>query len=198
MVAPGYVTAMDAFLARVGGTPVGAFHGVRNMPYASRGNRDPAVALGEGEGACTAKHILLRDLLRHLGEAADVETVEGDFAALVPDLPSMPDELRGAGPVRDFHNVTVWRGWRLDATWPDRLAPYGFALNDGWAGEGETPLAVGSPQGRGIAEDAAAHKAALIATMPEAEREHRARYLKNLTAWLDWAQHNETLRRDAS
>ena len=47
-----------------------------------------------GRGACTAKHILLRDLLRRRGEVAEVELVEGDFAAGIPQVSSMTAPLR--------------------------------------------------------------------------------------------------------
>ena len=187
-----YGKRIDAFLAAAaaGGRPdaVTAFHAVRQLPYASRAQRDPAVALEAGEAACTAKHLLLRDCLRRLGEEAEVETVEGDFAAGIPEHPSMPAALRAerrAGPVRDFHNVTLWRGLRLDATWPDAVAPLGIATNAGWAGTGDTRIAVAGGESRGVAEDAAAFKAGLVDAMPAEERDRRARFLALLTGWLD-------------
>lgn len=191
-----YVASLESALVGSGNSVLGAFHMVRNLRYASRGNRDPAKALALGEGACTAKHILLRDLLRMLGEPAYVEIVEGDFAANIPAHPSMPDTLRTAMSkgIRDFHNVTLWRGERLDATWPDVLMRYGFTVNAHWAGAGSTWVAVADPISHGTHEDVVDKKAALIAGMETGERQARSTFLALLTSWLDNAQKDEPLR----
>jgi hypothetical protein len=90
-----YQAERAAFKARHVSDPgiagaVQAFHAVRNLPYFSGPDRTPLAALRNGRGACTAKHMLLRDLLRDLGYRADVELVDCDFAAAVPLVPAMP------------------------------------------------------------------------------------------------------------
>ena len=83
-----------------------AYAAVRRLPYFSGSDRTPLAALRSGSGACTAKHIILRDLLRRVGMRADVEIVEGDFAAAIPLHFSQPSDLqdmiRQRG-VTDFH-----------------------------------------------------------------------------------------------
>ena len=83
-----YAEALAAFGARHlagegSAALVQAFHAVRNLPYFSGPDRSALAALRTGRGACTAKHVLLRDLLRGLGTPAVVEIVEGDYP--VPD-----------------------------------------------------------------------------------------------------------------
>lgn len=191
-----YQIALAAFKARhvcgrgIEGA-VQAFHAVRNVPYFSGPDRTPLAALRKGRGACTAKHMLLRDLLRELGFRADVELVACDFAAAVPLVPTMPDELqvfvRMAG-VRDIH---CWvrlhldaTGVLLDATWPDSLAAQGFAVNTDWAGTGETrPAAKGIV--RATAEDVLVKKAELLAELAPEETQRRKAFLGVLSAWLE-------------
>lgn len=191
-----YPAALARFAAgRVGGQgwrgAVEAYHAVRAMPYFSGPDRTPLAALRTGRGACTARHIILRDLLRGLGVRADVELVDCDFAAAIPPHPSMPEPVRvlcGAGHIRDMH---CWvRAWNkdvpvlMDATWPDELAAYGFAVNTGWAGEGDTrPAARGEV--RGAPEDVLAGKEALLAELTDEETSARRAFLAGLSAWLE-------------
>jgi hypothetical protein len=191
-----YQAERAAFKARHVSDPgiagaVQAFHAVRNLPYFSGPDRTPLAALRNGRGACTAKHMLLRDLLRDLGYRADVELVDCDFAAAVPLVPAMPDELRAfvrTAGVRDIH---CWvrlhlggQGVLLDATWPDSLATHGFAVNAGWTGAGETgPAAKGIV--RATAEDVLEKKAELLAELAPEETQRRKAFLGVLSAWLE-------------
>ena len=191
-----YDSERAAFRARhVSGSGIAgvvqAFHAVRNMPYFSGPDRTPLAALHNGRGACTAKHLILRDLLRDLGYDAQVELVACDFAAAVPLVPGMPEALRGfvqdAG-VRDMH---CWvrlhldgQGLLLDATWPDSLAAQGFAVNADWAGAGDTrPAAPG--ERRDAPEDVLARKAELLAELAPEEIQRRRAFLEVLSAWLE-------------
>lgn len=167
------------------------FHAVRNLTYASDGNRDPSRVIETRQGACTAKHLLLRDLLRHIGEKADIELVAGDFAAGMPQVASMPEALRGwiaTGGIRDFHCYVVWndgsREVKLDATWPDMMKPLGYVVNSGWAGAGDTQIAL-TPDGIKVRdEDVVARKEALLATLSDKERRDRREFLALLTKWM--------------
>lgn len=191
-----YEEALAAFAARHLLQPgeagvVQAFHAVRNMPYFSGPDRSPLTALRAGRGACTAKHVILRDLLRQMGMIADVEMVECDFAAAIPVSGTMPEALASmarAGGVRDFH---CWvrlgvgdHAQRLDATWPDLLAGYGFPVNDDWTGQGDTrPAAPGLVRAR--EEDVLASKVELLAGLTAEEAEARRAFLGMLSRWLE-------------
>lgn len=197
MSSPGsYSQELDVFLARQAGGAAppslpAIYHAVRNLVYASDGNRDPRIVMKTRRGACTGKHILLRDLLRRSGERADVEFAAGDFAAGMPVVSSMPDALSAwirSGGIRDFHCYVVWhdgeREVTLDATWPDALAPLGFPVNAGWTGHGDTRIAL-TPDGlKARAEDVIAHKARLVATLSEEQRNDRRNFLELLTKWM--------------
>lgn len=187
-----YAAALAGFAASAGPGVVAAFHAVRAMPYRSGNDRTPLTALRTGRGACTAKHIVLRDLLRARGLRADVELVECDFAAAVPPHPSMPDALRRvaiAGGVRDIHCWVRLHGDAddlcLDATWPDAVAPFGFPVNADWRGQGDTRLAVTGGVVRAAPEDVLASKAALLAGFTAQERQVRLAFLADLSAWLE-------------
>ena len=187
-----YPARMAAFLARHGTTDVpGIFHAVRNLPYHSSGERSPDAVMATGRGACTAKHILLRDLLRHIGEVAAVEIVGGDFAAGIPPHPSMPApllQMLAEGGIHDFHCYTVWRGpereLALDATWPDAVEPYGYPVNSNWAGEGDTKLAIRPTNVKAREEDVPAAKQRLLGALTADEVADRAAFLKHLSDWM--------------
>jgi hypothetical protein len=147
--------------------------------------------IATGKGACTGKHLLLRDLLRHVGETADVEFIEGDFAASMPVVPTMSEELQrwvSAGGISDFHCYVVWQGGegevKLDATWPDRVASLGYPVNAKWDGIGDTRVAIGSGIIRGRAENVLERKASLLSTLTEKQINDRLRFLKLLTEWM--------------
>ncbi len=195
LATPSYSRQLDDFLdrhARAGYAIVPAiFHAVRNLTYASDGNRLPELVIATGKGSCTGKHLLLRDLLRHVGEKADVEFIEGDFAAAMPVVSSMSEELKdwvSSGGISDFHCYVVWQGnegeAKLDATWPDRLAPLGYPVNDKWAGAGDTRVAIPNGVVRGRAEGVLERKAALLATLNQKQINDRLRFLKLLTEWM--------------
>lgn len=191
-----YPELLEDFLARHGlagsrrDIPA-IFHAVRNIAYASTKDRTAAAVLTARKGACTGKHLLLRDLLRHIGEEAAVEIVAGDFAAAVPLVDSMPaalqQEIRAHG-LKDYHCYAVWqdgaRELKLDATWGDIMSPLGFPVNDAWNGDADTRLAV-RPAGAPLrVEDVIAHKERLLAALAPADRERRRRFLDLLTQWM--------------
>jgi len=190
-----YSHTLDGFLDRsVGSGPPSIpaiYHAVRNLTYASDGNRQPEIVIATGKGSCTGKHLLLRDLLRHVGETADVEFIEGDFAAAMPVVPSMSEELKrwvSSGGIKDFHCYVVWQGSdgevKLDATWPDRMASLGFPVNAKWNGVSDTRVAIDAGTVKGRAENVLERKAALLATLTEKQINDRLRFLKLLTEWM--------------
>lgn len=191
-----YTTALDHFIERhvdlaKESAVVSLFHAVRNIPYFSSGERSPEAVLRDNRGACTAKHLLLRDLLRRCGELADVELIEGDFAASMPVVNSMPDELKmwiRSGGIKDYHCYVVWRGPEreqiLDATWPDALARYGFTVNSDWVGEGDTALAIVPTFIKSRVEDVIPRKEKLLLSLTREETHHRKLFLSLLSTWL--------------
>ena len=187
-----YDLALDAFAASHGAQDVpGIYHAVRKLAYFSSGERSAEAVMRTGRGACTAKHILLRDLLRRHGERAEVELVAGDFAAGMPQVASMPlplrDMIRSAG-VPDFHCYVVWQDAghevRLDATWPDALARHGFPVNAGWAGSGDTRLAIRPDGFTERAEDVITAKARHLAGLAAGLAAKRRLFLQLLSDWI--------------
>ena len=187
-----YDLALDAFMAsQIAGDVPGIYHAVRKLGYYSSGERSAEAVMLTGRGACTAKHILLRDLLRRHGEVAEVELAEGDFAAGMPQVASMPARLREmirAAGIADFHCYVVWQNAghavRLDATWPDALAIHGFPVNAGWAGTGDTRLAI-TPDGIAQrAEDVIAAKAQLLSGLSADQADKRRQFLTLLSDWI--------------
>jgi len=170
---------------------VALFHLVRNFRYVSNGQRDPSWVLENQAGSCSGKHILLRDLLRAAGFKADVQTVEGDFAAGVPAAPTFSPELKTmleeAG-IHDYHHVVSLEldgeTILLDATWPDSLKPYGFPVNDAWRGVGQTALALKPDRFLGAVEDIVPFKVDLIEKLPDDERQRRQDFLSLLNVGL--------------
>lgn len=192
-----YPAALASFAARhVRGQgwqgAVEAYHAVRAMPYFSGPDRSPLAALRSGRGACTARHIVLRDLLRGLGIAADVELVDCDFAAAIPPHPTMEPSLKalaGAGGIRDMHCWVRARNGEtavlMDATWCDDLAAYGFPVNSGWTGDRDTRPAVANGVVRAAAEDVLASKEELLAELTNEEVSARRAFLAALSTWLE-------------
>lgn len=187
-----YEEALDAFLAahvpsRAAAGLVQAYRAVQAMPYFSGPDRTPQAALRDGRGACTAKHLVLRDLLRRLGHPADVEIVEGDFASGVPVHPSMPDALmtmiREEG-VTDLHCRVRVGGQALDATWPLDLLRWGFPADTDWDGQGDTKQAIERVVVRSVEEDVLGAKARLLAGLSEEATRRRAEFLALLSNWL--------------
>ena len=168
-----------------------AYTAVRRLAYFSGPDRTPLAALQSGRGACTAKHIILRDLLQRIGMRAEVEIVEGDFAAAIPLHGSQPadlqDMIRQRG-VTDFHcRVRLMRpegDLRLDATWPDDLAAYGFAVNRAWTGTGDTLQAIPDAVVRSNDEDVLGTKARLLADLGDATKRRRLEFLRLLSGWI--------------
>ncbi len=187
-----YNLALDAFMTSHGAEDVpGIYHAVRKLAYFSSGERSPEAVMRTGRGACTAKHILLRDLLRRRGEVAEVVLVSGDFADGIPQAASMPARLRAmirdAG-VADFHCYVVWQNAgeavRLDATWPNALLPYEFPVNTGWAGSGDTVLAISPNAATQRAEDVITAKSQLLLGLSVDQAARRLRFLKLLSDWI--------------
>jgi hypothetical protein len=174
-----------------GGNPaVEAFHAVRRMTYASTDSRDPAELVRTGQGACTAKHLLLCELLGSIGVPARVETMFGHFGAGLPEAPDMPDELKvmiREGGVPDYHNVVTaeieGETVLLDATWHDALARSGFPVNADWRGQGSTRPAVDGAIVPMAGDDPAARKAELVGTLAEGDRARRRRFLELITRY---------------
>lgn len=202
-----YSRALAGFIAgripsRGAGGMLQAYTAVQQMPYFSGADRTPLAALRDGRGACTAKHIILRDVFRVTGQRADVELVRGDFAAAIPLHPSQSPELAAMirqGGVTDFHCRVVLRGVdgdrRLDATWPDGLAAYGFAVNRGWTGQGDTLQAMPDAVPCGTPEDVLAAKAEMLATLDPAMIARRLEFLRLLSGWMAGLRLTETSER---
>lgn len=147
----------------------------------------------------------------------DFSAAVDSAASATADVPdAVAEYTRGDGPpVYDFHHVVrlTWPAAKdakgatdangggsvlLDATWPDCLAPHGFRVNTGWGHDGhdagDTLLAVPDTaifQRLGAAPVAqlGSLKADLVATLPVAEAERRARFFRELLAWLAELQH---------
>ena len=204
---PEYPSALLAFVARHipargAGGAVQAYAAVQQMAYFSGADRTPLAALRDGRGACTAKHIILRDALRAIGQRADVEVVTGDFAAAIPLHVSQDTSLTQMirqGGVTDFHCRVVLRGpegdRRLDATWPAALASYGFAVNRGWTGWGDTLQAMPGATVCATPEDVLATKVELLAGLDPVIIAKRLAFLRLLSAWMAELQMTETLGR---
>ncbi|MCF8481995.1 MAG: hypothetical protein K9H25_16340 [Rhodospirillum sp.] len=177
---------------RAEGEVVAAFHAVRRMPYHSGCDRTPLTALRMGKGACTAKHILLRDLLRLSGIAAEVEIVEGRFGSGMPVVDSMPEAVKSriqAGGVRDFHCrvscIGPWGEHILDATWHDAVADDGFPVNADWRGEGPTKQAIAAVTVCSRDEDVLTRKEELLAGLSKEEADTRKVFLELFSQWLE-------------
>lgn len=204
LATPSYAAALADFVASHGLAPgpegvLQAYSAVRQMPYFSGPDRSPLAALRDGRGACTAKHIVLRDALRAIGQSADVEIVAGDFAAAIPVHPSQSAalaEMIRQGGVSDFHCRVAVRGpqgdRRLDATWPDTLAAYGFAVNRGWTGQGDTLQAMPDATVCATPEDVLGTKAQLLAGLDPAMIARRLEFLRLLSAWMAGLQITKT------
>ena len=201
---PGYPGALLAFVARHipargAGGAMQAYAAVQQMAYFSGVDRTPLAALRDNRGACTAKHIILRDALRAIGQRADVEVVTGDFAAAIPLHASQDTALTQMirqGGVTDFHCRVVLRGpegdRRLDATWPAALASYGFAVTRGWTGRGDTLQAMPGATVCATPEDVLATKVQLLAGLDPAMIARRLEFLRLLSSWTAGLQMTET------
>jgi transglutaminase-like putative cysteine protease len=186
------VSAFLASLALAGGQAdaVLVFHGVRQLPYYSSGDRSLEGILTNRRGSCSSKHILLAALLNKIGVPADVELVRGDFATPLRFARNIPQSFVEAARdgIRDIHNVVRarinGRPILLDATWHDAVKPYGFRVNDAWVGKGNTQVAVDVEEYLGATADPAGNKARIIATWPAEEQAKRRRFLEAINAWV--------------
>lgn len=191
----GYQTFLDRVSSDVvasSQSPVARlYHLVRRIPYGRAGQRDPRIVYEDNVGTCSGKHILLRDLLRHNGFPADVITIFTFFNKGIPVRPEFPAELQRMiqeVEVCDFHHYvqveTADGTLRLDATWHDFLIDYGFPVNAGWNGRGDTQLAAGVLRNCGPAEDVAAYKLELLAGLTDEQSTTRQRFFDLLTGWI--------------
>lgn len=169
---------------------VAAFHAVRRMTYGSTGSRDPADLVRDGRGACTAKHILLGQLLSSLGVPCQVRCIAGSFGRGLPEADDMPDELRALireGGVPDVHNVVLatldGADVLLDVTWNDALIPVGFPVNFDWDGVGDTVLAVDGTMLEREGPDPVPLKARHLAALSPEDQERRQRFLALITQY---------------
>jgi len=190
-----YTHLLTRFLDRHGlhenSTVVEVFHAVRNVAYGRVGGRSAEAVIQHNMGSCSGKHILLRDVLRHLKQSADVETVRGDFAAAIPPHPTMPEELQAfcrEGGITDFHNYVVWKSpageIKLDATWPDGLIAKGFPGNRDWDGNGDTRLALEPENVLDRVEEIPSYKAFLLGQLGRDQIYEREKFLTLLTDWV--------------
>ena len=168
------------------------YHAVRNIPYGSTGVRDPVKVIENNVGSCSCKHILLGDLLRAENVPAEIITIFTYFNKGVPVHESYPKELARMirdEEVCDFHHFVRAQAngrWiRLDATWHDTVASYGFPVNRDWDGTGDTVLAAKPIRSYPDVPDVAALKEDLIASLSSEERDRRARFFQLLTRWID-------------
>jgi hypothetical protein len=170
---------------------VTVYHAVRNIPYGRIGQRDPLRVLAENAGSCSAKHMLLDQLLRRLGYGTRLITVFTHFEEGVPDHESYPKELRELlhRPVPDFHHfLRVEHGGRwldLDATWHDALAPYGFRVNTGWAGDRNTQIAARPRKEYPSTDDLVPLKERLLDGLTPEDRALRTRFFALLSDWIE-------------
>ena len=142
-------------------------------------------------GSCSGKHILLRDLLREAGYEAEIITMLTYFNESTPICDSFSEDLKTlAGRMRipDFHHYVrvkdQGRWLKLDATWHDEMAAFGFSVNNDWAGEGDTRLASVPEHEYPHEEDIITFKAQLVDSLPSDQREVRAKYFAMITDWI--------------
>lgn len=169
---------------------VSVFHGVRQLPYRSTGDRSIGGILACRAGSCSSKHILLVALLRKIGIKAEVELVLGDFATPLREAHNVPEPFMIVAKegIRDIHNIVRanldGQSVVMDATWHDQVKPFGFRVNDRWSGTGDTRIAVDVENMLGPSDDPAAEKAKIIASWPAKEQTRRRRFLEMINDWV--------------
>ena len=169
---------------------VSVFHGVRQLPYRSTGDRSIEGILARRAGSCSSKHILLVALLDKIGVMADVELVLGDFATPLREAHNVPEPFMIVAKegIRDIHNIVRaninGHSVVMDATWHDHVKPFGFRVNDTWSGTGDTRIAVDVENMLGPSDDPAAEKAKIIASWPLEEQTRRRRFLEIINKWV--------------
>ena len=117
-------------------SPAMVFYLVRDMPYRRASDRRPETILREWRGTCSGKHYLLAALFRELG--LDARVIAGvlryrpDPAHTDPRLLALLEPTGGV--FVDVHNwveIELPSGsMSVDATWPAKLKPYGFPVNE--------------------------------------------------------------------
>lgn len=167
------------------------FEKVRDIPYGSVGEREPAKVLETNLGSCSGKHILLNGLFRALGFQSKVKTCLQYFQEALPPENNYPERLKEIicnCQVVDFHHfvtVEINGVWiQVDATWDAALSDYGFNVNLDWDGKSDTVLAVEPISFYPDTEDIIALKERLIAEMDPKERQIRSEFFALLTDWL--------------
>lgn len=79
----------------------------------------------------------------------------------------------------------------LDATWPDALLAYGFPVNSGWTGTGDTRPAAPGGTVRAVCEDVLTAKQQLLSELSDDETARRQDFLRDLSIWLEKIQGDE-------
>ncbi len=170
--------------------PLTLFHAVRNLPYLSTGDRSLEGILQRRAGSCSSKHILLSALLDQLGIKSHVELVLGDFATPFRGARNIPAALAAVARdgIRDIHNIVraEINGATaiLDATWHDAMLPFNMRVNNTWAGQGDTQIAVDVAEMLGPSLQPAEDKARIISSWPDAEQQKRRGFLESVNAWV--------------
>lgn len=191
----GKADALTDFFAQIprngqSATTTLVFHAVRQLPYLSTGDRSIEGILARRAGSCSSKHILLVALLNKMGIKAVVELVLGDFATPLREAHNLPAAFMLAAHegIRDIHTIARAQidadSIVMDATWHDPVKPFGFRVNDTWAGTGDTRIAVDVERMLGPSDDPAADKAKIIASWPAEEQARRRRFLEMINDWV--------------
>lgn len=168
------------------------FRFVQAIPYQFPGPRDAAHTLAHGWGTCAGKNYLLVELLRAAGLPARHMLATGDLRETLPRLPAVLRAWAEAGPLPDVHSLLTAVGpdgpVLVDASWDPPLGAYGFPVQGQWDGTTDTVVAFRPHALYAVCgDDPSAEKDALRARLYRgraADRERRARYLTEMSAWL--------------
>jgi hypothetical protein len=191
-----YQAERAAFKARHVSDPgiagaVQAFHAVRNLPYFSGPDRTPLAALRNGRGACTAKHMLLRDLLRDLGYRADVELVDCDFAAAVAPGAGNAGRIarlcaHGGSPRHSLLGAAAsWRAGRSAGRHMARQPCHAWFCRERRLDRSRRNRPGGQGHRAGHGRGCSGKKAELLAELAPEETQRRKAFLGVLSAWLE-------------
>lgn len=170
--------------------PREAFRLVRDLPYRRTPALTPEAVVAAWCGTCTAKHVLLKQLLGEMGIPSRLIMAGHLFSR--ETAPFLPPEVLAhvdGGPVPDVHTYLEVLDGRLprpvDATWPLGLRAWGFPANPSWEGPMAlacVPLETGAvPEGC----DVSSFKEAWIVRWVGRERPRREALLQALRTWLD-------------
>jgi len=169
--------------------PVRIFEWVRDIPYGVIDSRDPADVYARHRGTCSGKHLLLAQLLEHMGMEVRHVIAFHRYSELPmeTEYPKNLRELLGAGDgIPDYHNYLEARAgglWLLiDATFDSPLRDF-FIVND-WDGESGTELSVRPIETRRTTDPVSDKEALLVGLSAEVRRTRR-RFLREFSDWLE-------------